>query len=63
MDQIEFRAVQAHLELTQPGMADFLGCSRRKVNGMANGDSIPKPVAMLLRLAVLMHLTVADIPQ
>jgi DNA-binding XRE family transcriptional regulator len=63
MGKDEFRAVQAELNLTQPQMAAFLGCSRRSVNGMANGRAIPQPVAMLLRLMALMRLTVDDVPQ
>ena len=62
MDKIEFRAAKAALGLTDPGMAKLLGVSLRTANGYANGDAIPAPVAKLIKLIRLMHLTPEDVP-
>jgi hypothetical protein len=37
---------------TQRDVADYLGVSIRKVNGMANGEPIPVAIQKLLRLLV-----------
>ena len=62
MDQIEYRAAQAHLKLTEPGMAKLLGISRRTANGYANGAPIHPGISIALKLIVTMHLTPVDIP-
>jgi hypothetical protein len=63
MKKAEFRDALATLDLTQEAAAKFLDCGLRTVNGWANGNPIPAPVAHLLRLMVLMRLTVDDVPQ
>jgi hypothetical protein len=63
MDKIEFRAALHALNLTQPAAAEFLGYGLRRINGLANGDSIPTAVASLLKLMVVMCLTVEDVPK
>ncbi|MET4238577.1 DNA-binding transcriptional regulator YiaG [Bradyrhizobium sp. RT10b] len=62
MDQIEYRAAQAALKLTDPRMAKLLGVSLRTANGYANGGAIPSPVRKLIRLIRVMHLSVEDVP-
>lgn len=63
MKKTEFRDALVTLKLTQPQAADFLDAGLRTINGWANGDAIPAPVAMLLRLMMLMRLSVDDVPQ
>jgi DNA-binding transcriptional regulator YiaG len=63
MDEIEFRAAKAALGLTEPGMAKMLGVSLRTLSGYANGEAIPSPVAKLIRLIRVMHLTAEDVPE
>ena len=62
MDQIEYRAAKAALGLSHAGMAKMLAVTLRTAIGYANGNAIPAPVAILIRLIRLMHLTPDDIP-
>lgn len=52
MTAAQFRDACERFGLTQEAAAKFLGVSLRTVNGYANGASIPKATAKLLRLMI-----------
>jgi hypothetical protein len=52
MTPTQYRAALAALGLTQAGAAELMDIAVRTSHGYANGDPIPKVVAMLLKLLV-----------
>ncbi len=52
MTSTQYREAIARLGLSQGQAATFLGVSIRTSHGWANGDPIPKAVAMLLRTMI-----------
>lgn len=61
MTPSQYRAAQERLGLTQGEAAEWLGYSIRSTHGWANGEPIPKTVAMLLRLCVRLKLKPEDV--
>lgn len=61
MDGAEYRIKIQALGLTQDNAAHFLDIALRTSHGYANGDPVPRSVALLLRAMIRHKLAIEDV--